>query len=204
MLTTSSGNKLRFDSTSSSDPRSTASTPAEQQLSGCQLQLQQKAQAVLDSCPGLPGYCLRPVEMQKQRKASYLKSQGPQNAQMAEQKAAVDEFLAGPGFQQRLEQLQQLPDKRGILISAGKAHHVGNTAIILHVSGCAGGHVCDRAGSARGRKGLLYAVAACAAPAAVLNLSCWWFAMFSWAGAVCCAAASCAGPAQAVRLHPSS
>lgn len=135
VLTTSSESSLRSYSTTSSDPSSTQSTPDEQQLSGCQLQLQQKAQAVLDSCPGLPGYCPRPAEMQKQRKAAYLKSQGPQNVQMAQQKTAVDEFLTGPGFQQRLEQLQQLPDKRGILISAGKSHHVGNTAIILHVSG---------------------------------------------------------------------
>lgn len=36
--------------------------------------------------------------------------------------------------QERLQQLRQLPDKRGILISAGKVHHVGNAAIILHVS----------------------------------------------------------------------
>jgi len=36
-------------------------------------------------------------------------------------------------LQDRIRNLQQLPDKRGILISAGKPHHVGNAAIILHV-----------------------------------------------------------------------
>lgn len=37
-------------------------------------------------------------------------------------------------LQERVEQLQQLPDKQGILISAGTALHVGNAAITLHVS----------------------------------------------------------------------
>lgn len=35
-------------------------------------------------------------------------------------------------MQDRLQQLQQLPDKRGILISAGKSHHVGGAIVILH------------------------------------------------------------------------
>jgi hypothetical protein len=37
-------------------------------------------------------------------------------------------------LQERLQQLRSLPDKRGILISAGKPHHIGNAAVMLHVS----------------------------------------------------------------------
>jgi hypothetical protein len=36
-------------------------------------------------------------------------------------------------LQERVLRLQQLPDKQGILISAGK-QHVGNLAMTLHVS----------------------------------------------------------------------
>lgn len=107
----------------------------QQPLSACQLQLQQRAQALLDACPGLPGFCPRPNSTPASastHQAPYLKPEGPGNGQMAQQKAAVDRFIAGPGFQERLTQLQQLPDKQGILISAGKPHHVGNAAIILH------------------------------------------------------------------------
>lgn len=34
-----------------------------------------------------------------------------------------------------MDQLQSSPDDRGILISAGKPHHVGTMTIMLHVSG---------------------------------------------------------------------
>lgn len=103
-------------------------------LAPCQQQLLQQAQSVLEACPGLPGFCPRPKNVQTAQKVTYLRPGGPQNGQMAQQKKAVDEFLAGPGFQERVSKLQQLQDKQGILISAGKPHHVGNAAIILHVS----------------------------------------------------------------------
>eukprot|EP00879_Flechtneria_rotunda_P014025 GHRR01014652.1.p1 GENE.GHRR01014652.1~~GHRR01014652.1.p1 ORF type:complete len:223 (+),score=62.91 GHRR01014652.1:328-996(+) len=52
---------------------------------------------------------------------------------MRQQKQRIDNFVAGVGYKARLQQLRDLPDKRGILISAGKPHHIGNTAILLHV-----------------------------------------------------------------------
>jgi hypothetical protein len=103
-------------------------------LPPCQQQVLQQAQSVLKACPGLPAFCPRSGNALHAQQVTYLRPGGPSNGQMAQQKKAVDQYIAGPGFHKRLSQLQQLPDKQGILISAGKSHHVGNTAIILHVS----------------------------------------------------------------------
>lgn len=120
----------------SASSNASASLGEQQTLSACQLHLQQRAHALLAVCPGLPGFCPRSgaPDAPSTQQAPYLKPGGPGDAQMAQQNAAVATFIAGPGFQERLSQLQQLPDKQGILIAAGKPHHVGNAAIMLHVS----------------------------------------------------------------------
>lgn len=109
--------------------RSAASDVAGQQ----QQQLSMCAHALLAACPGLPGYCPRPPDMSRQTHTAYLEPQGPSHPQLAKQKAAVDAFIAGRGFQERLSKLRQLPDQQGILLSGGKKH-VGSMALTLHVS----------------------------------------------------------------------
>ena len=79
--------------------------------------------------------------MSRQARAAYLEPGGPSHPQIAKQKAAVDAFIAGKGLKDRISQLQQLPDKQGILFSAGRKH-VGGIAVTLHVSVCKSGWCC--------------------------------------------------------------
>lgn len=102
------------------------------------------ARGVLQACRGFPGFCARqPQQPQQQAAAAYLLPGGPTYPLLAHQAQKVASFVAAPGgLAARRAALERLPDRRGILISAGKPHHVGNSAIILHVRGCVG--VCAR------------------------------------------------------------
>jgi hypothetical protein len=60
-----------------------------------------RAQEVLMSCPGLPSYCPRAATPKDLTAPDYLKPEGPGDDAMAQQKALVDKFLAGPGFKVR-------------------------------------------------------------------------------------------------------
>lgn len=65
--------------------------------------LQQQALAVLESCPGLPGYC--PRSDSSANISGYLEpgllpgNQTEQVESFLQQKGVVDQFLAGPGFE---------------------------------------------------------------------------------------------------------
>ncbi|KAF6262935.1 mannosyltransferase putative-domain-containing protein [Scenedesmus sp. NREL 46B-D3] len=95
-----------------------------------QLAVQRLLKTLLHKCP-LPGYCIRDEGLPGP--SEYLSSSGPGHLGMQRQHAILTEHLNSSSFQERLHQVRNLPDKQGILVSAGKPHHVGNAAVLLHV-----------------------------------------------------------------------
>jgi hypothetical protein len=79
-------------------------------------------------CP-LPGYCQRPAGLPGPEQY-----QGPAaHPGILHQRRSLTEYLAGPAFTTRAANLAALPEQRGILVSAGKPHHVGGLTVMLHV-----------------------------------------------------------------------
>lgn len=84
--------------------------------------------ALLVRCP-LPGYCQRPAGLPGPEQY-----QGPAaHPGILHQRRSLTEYLAGPAFTTRAANLAALPEQRGILVSAGKPHHVGGLTVMLHV-----------------------------------------------------------------------
>lgn len=95
----SSSSNLRDTGTEADHRGSSRQYPVAIQAGPCAQQVQKHVQAVVDQCPGLPGYCPRPPSVQGIDASDYLTSTGPLHAGMAQYKAAVDRFVAGDGLQ---------------------------------------------------------------------------------------------------------